>query len=630
MDKERFVAFRCVSFRCENSLNAIPCRLEFLPAANPVDNTHEVVMEILVACLLLAHFACYVMSLIHGDRSPAYLRWRIRGGISRDGLLSNVEEAALLSTLTANFFLTCSLLHYQIPVYVPGKPGFSIESFLSPDLSVSQACLWLLTLDVFISCFTIYGFFRMRHIWILLPMTVPALGGALCLLRMHFWDGSGLLPEIQLLSCYFIVSVAYMPVFRRWNRHWWSTGARTGDDDGRDAGQEPDDPSWFDFEDSSYAQIKDPALSLGGYDAWNSARFEKLRSIEFSTAMLRCVFVPMGYAGANSSSEALMQQLCFDEIIYQLGLDEATASKAWEHIDEGRKMSAGLVKAVVADGLESISRRTPTASGAGDSQHAVDNLAAEILSAAATILFFDQNLTVDERMVFYRLGQFCGLSKYRADAVFSDLRLVFNLSYDSANGEYWWQSSVNHTWSTEADKSGEGSAGQREDSRYQEETLRQREEFNRQEEKSRREYQEEQKRQEENRRKFQDGQRRQHEKFRREQEEQRQRYEKRRREQEEQFRDEGRSKRRWWWSRFFEGDEADDGIMTSEEAYRTLQCTPEDSDENVRRTWRRLAARYHPDRSVARGADAEELARVTAIAAKINAAWDVVRKERNL
>ncbi len=67
-----------------------------------------------------------------------------------------------------------------------------------------------------------------------------------------------------------------------------------------------------------------------------------------------------------------------------------------------------------------------------------------------------------------------------------------------------------------------------------------------------------------------------------------------------------------------------------DKAYARLGCTPSDTDEAVRSAYRKLAMRYHPDRLKAEGVPEGMIAQATRSMAEINAAWDVVRKERHL
>ena len=67
-----------------------------------------------------------------------------------------------------------------------------------------------------------------------------------------------------------------------------------------------------------------------------------------------------------------------------------------------------------------------------------------------------------------------------------------------------------------------------------------------------------------------------------------------------------------------------------EKAYAKLGCSPSDTDDAVRSAYRKLAMRYHPDRLRAEGMPEGMVSRANQAMAEINAAWDVIKKERNL
>lgn len=65
------------------------------------------------------------------------------------------------------------------------------------------------------------------------------------------------------------------------------------------------------------------------------------------------------------------------------------------------------------------------------------------------------------------------------------------------------------------------------------------------------------------------------------------------------------------------------------EAYRELGVTPEASDAEIKRTYRRLMSQHHPDKLVARGLP-EEMAEVAKERTQeIQAAWDTIRRARD-
>ncbi len=64
--------------------------------------------------------------------------------------------------------------------------------------------------------------------------------------------------------------------------------------------------------------------------------------------------------------------------------------------------------------------------------------------------------------------------------------------------------------------------------------------------------------------------------------------------------------------------------------YEVLGVNPCDSDEDIRRAYRRLVRENHPDRLLARGVPEEMLKLANARMAAINAAWEAIRAERRL
>ena len=64
--------------------------------------------------------------------------------------------------------------------------------------------------------------------------------------------------------------------------------------------------------------------------------------------------------------------------------------------------------------------------------------------------------------------------------------------------------------------------------------------------------------------------------------------------------------------------------------YTVLGVPHNATDEAVRLAWRRLIREHHPDSMAARGGSPEQLRRASARMAEINAAWDRVKRERNL
>jgi DnaJ like chaperone protein len=66
------------------------------------------------------------------------------------------------------------------------------------------------------------------------------------------------------------------------------------------------------------------------------------------------------------------------------------------------------------------------------------------------------------------------------------------------------------------------------------------------------------------------------------------------------------------------------------DAYAILGVSRSATDEAVRATWKRLMRENHPDSLAARGVPAEFIARANDKVARINAAWDRIKRERGL
>lgn len=70
------------------------------------------------------------------------------------------------------------------------------------------------------------------------------------------------------------------------------------------------------------------------------------------------------------------------------------------------------------------------------------------------------------------------------------------------------------------------------------------------------------------------------------------------------------------------------GATSLEEAYRVLGVTPDASDEQLKRAYRRLALQHHPDKVATLGEDVRRAAEKKL--QEINAAKDIVWKARGL
>ena len=66
------------------------------------------------------------------------------------------------------------------------------------------------------------------------------------------------------------------------------------------------------------------------------------------------------------------------------------------------------------------------------------------------------------------------------------------------------------------------------------------------------------------------------------------------------------------------------------DAYAVLGLKPGASDDEIRQTWRRLMRENHPDSMAARGAPEAAVAKAGDRVARINAAWDRIKRERGL
>lgn len=66
------------------------------------------------------------------------------------------------------------------------------------------------------------------------------------------------------------------------------------------------------------------------------------------------------------------------------------------------------------------------------------------------------------------------------------------------------------------------------------------------------------------------------------------------------------------------------------DAYLVLGLPRDASDEQIRQTWRRLMRENHPDSLASRGESSGRIARAAEQVARINAAWDRIKRERGL
>ena len=73
--------------------------------------------------------------------------------------------------------------------------------------------------------------------------------------------------------------------------------------------------------------------------------------------------------------------------------------------------------------------------------------------------------------------------------------------------------------------------------------------------------------------------------------------------------------------------DADSG-MSLEDAYATLGASPDASDVEIKRHYRRQMSRHHPDKLASKGLPEEMMRAATERTQQIKAAWDTVRKAR--
>ena len=71
-----------------------------------------------------------------------------------------------------------------------------------------------------------------------------------------------------------------------------------------------------------------------------------------------------------------------------------------------------------------------------------------------------------------------------------------------------------------------------------------------------------------------------------------------------------------------------DSGMSLEDAYATLGASPDASDADIKRHYRRQMSRHHPDKLASKGLPEEMMRAATERTQQIRAAWDAVRKAR--
>ncbi len=70
--------------------------------------------------------------------------------------------------------------------------------------------------------------------------------------------------------------------------------------------------------------------------------------------------------------------------------------------------------------------------------------------------------------------------------------------------------------------------------------------------------------------------------------------------------------------------------MGEDDAYTVMGVSASLSNEELRAHWKKLVRQYHPDILAARNASAEEVQVASVRISRINAAWDIIKRERGL
>jgi DnaJ like chaperone protein len=83
------------------------------------------------------------------------------------------------------------------------------------------------------------------------------------------------------------------------------------------------------------------------------------------------------------------------------------------------------------------------------------------------------------------------------------------------------------------------------------------------------------------------------------------------------------------WDRAF-GERSRQPAVNDDDPYLELGVTRAASGEELRATWKRLMRENHPDSLASRGVPADFVARAGEKVARINAAWDRIKRERGL
>ncbi|MBQ8708820.1 MAG: DnaJ domain-containing protein [Succinivibrionaceae bacterium] len=81
---------------------------------------------------------------------------------------------------------------------------------------------------------------------------------------------------------------------------------------------------------------------------------------------------------------------------------------------------------------------------------------------------------------------------------------------------------------------------------------------------------------------------------------------------------------------FFKSFFKPSGDPELDRAYMLLHTDADASDSEVKRCYRKMMSRYHPDRAAAQGLDPEKLKEYTEISQQIQIAWDMIREKRGI
>jgi DnaJ like chaperone protein len=84
------------------------------------------------------------------------------------------------------------------------------------------------------------------------------------------------------------------------------------------------------------------------------------------------------------------------------------------------------------------------------------------------------------------------------------------------------------------------------------------------------------------------------------------------------------------WDRAFGEQPRQSMAIDDDDPYLELGVTRAASGEELRATWKRLMRENHPDSLASRGVPADFIARASQKVARINAAWDRIKRERGL